>query len=81
MTTGIFMDRLQVGQRATVLSVAGDAEMKKRMEDLGLIAGTQVACVMVSPLGDPVAYRIRGAVIAIRRRDAAAVRVLSEAGI
>lgn len=37
--------------------------------DLGLTVNTPVECLGVSPLGDPVSYRIRGAVIAIRRED------------
>ena len=45
--------------------------------DLGLTADTQVECLGVSPLGDPVSYRIRGAVIAIRREYSRQIRVLS----
>ena len=36
---------------------------------LGLIPGTAVVKVGVSPMGDPCAYRIRGAVIALRNSD------------
>ena len=43
--------------------------------DLGLTADTQVECLGVSPLGDPVSYRIRGAVIAIRREYSRQIRV------
>ncbi|MBQ6536545.1 MAG: ferrous iron transport protein A, partial [Firmicutes bacterium] len=41
--------------------------------DLGLIPGAAVECVGRAPLGDPAAYLIAGAVIAIRRRDAESV--------
>lgn len=43
--------------------------------DLGLTADTQVECLGVSPLGDPVSYRIRGAVIALRREYSRQIRV------
>ena len=43
--------------------------MRRRLLDIGLVEGTRVECVGVSPLGDPSAYLIRGAVIAIRAAD------------
>ena len=49
--------------------------MCRRLFDLGLVPGTSVTCTAVSPAGDPAAYLIRGAVIAIRGKDAAGVRL------
>ena len=49
--------------------------MRRRLQDIGLISGTRVECVGVSPLGDPAAYLIRGAVVALRSRDAGGVRL------
>ena len=40
------------------------------MLDLGLVKGTTVEAVQKSPSGDPIAYFIRGAVIALRDQDA-----------
>lgn len=37
---------------------------------MGFIPGTTVTCLQRSPLGDPTAYRIREAVIALREEDA-----------
>lgn len=51
--------------------------MRRRLMDIGLIAGTRVTCVGRSPGGDPAAYEIRGAVIAIRDRDSAEVIIQS----
>lgn len=45
------------------------------MRDIGLIENTLVECLGVSPGGDPAAYRIRGAVIALRAEDGKTVRV------
>jgi ferrous iron transport protein A len=66
---------LQVGQSARVLAVQAGPGMSRRLMDMGLIPGTRVTCVAKSPAGDPAAYLIRGAVIALRRRDAGGVRV------
>lgn len=62
---------LRPGESATVRSLtdAGHS-LSERLTDLGLTAGSAVTCTMQSPLGDPCAYLIRGAVIALRRTDA-----------
>ena len=36
------------------------------MLDLGVVGGTEIEPLYKSPSGNPVAYRIRGAVIALR---------------
>ena len=43
--------------------------------DLGLTHGARVRCLFAAPGGDPRAYRIRGAVIALRSEDAGLVRL------
>ena len=60
---------LKVGGKAKILSVDADANIKRRLQDIGLINGTTVECLYKSPLGDPKAFLIRGAVIALRCED------------
>lgn len=43
---------------------------RRRMMDLGLIPGTVVYCEFNSPLDDPIAYKVRGTLIALRRVQA-----------
>ncbi len=66
---------LRPGERAVVRCLGGPGETRRRLQDIGLISGTVVECVGHSPLGDPAAYRIRGAVMALRRADACRVEV------
>ncbi len=73
MNDRISLDQLAVGESLTVEYMGGAKEMCRRLEDLGLTVGTSTRCLMASPLGDPRAYEIRGAVIALRRRDAEGV--------
>ena len=75
MSVQMGLDRLQPLQRGIVMSVGGEEAMKRRLEELGIIRGTVIECVMISPLGDPVAYRIRGSVVALRRKDAAGIMI------
>lgn len=66
---------LRVGESALVTELRADTAMGRRLLDIGLIPGTKVTCVAKSPAGDPAAYLIRGAVIALRRVDALTVEV------
>ena len=69
------LSRLDPGQRARILSIRVDGAMRRRLLDLGLIEGTEVLCLGRSPMGDPSAYLIRGAVLAIRARDSSQILV------
>jgi len=64
---------LKPGESLRVEQVGGEETMRRRLMDLGLIAGTKVTCLGKSPAGDPAAYLIRGTVIALRKADAAGV--------
>ena len=48
---------------------------RRRLLDLGVVPGTEIVPELVSTGGDPVAYRIRGALIALRRNQAEWIRV------
>ena len=63
------LDSLNIGERAVVLRLTVHGSMRRRLLDIGLTEGAAVECVGTSPCGDPSAYLIRGAVIAIRSED------------
>ena len=63
------------GQKAVVLELSHRGSMRRRLLDLGLVEGTTVECVGKGPAGDPSAYRIRGAVIALRAQDGKQISV------
>lgn len=66
---------LKPGETATVRALLHSDAMRCRLQDIGLLPGSSVTCLWRSPQGDPTAYRIRQAVIALRREDSAAVLV------
>lgn len=66
---------LELGGRARVSDIHPGSAIRERLRGLGLIEGTEVTCLRKSPLGDPAAFLIRGAVIAIRSEDSSCVRV------
>ena len=61
--------------RVAAISRACQGAQRRRLLDLGLVRGTPVTRELTSAGGDPVAYRIRGALIALRRAQAAWIRV------
>ncbi len=66
---------LKARHTATVKGIHSKDAERRRMVDLGILPGTRIENVMPSPLGDPVAYRIRSAVIALRREQAELIEV------
>lgn len=70
------LTNLQEGQAAQVVTLLSEGSMRRRLQDIGFIEGTRIECVQKSPAGDPVAYRVRGALIALRTEDSANVLVV-----
>lgn len=66
---------IPLGSFARVKDLTSEGNAKRRMLDLGLIVGTKVESLRQSPSGDPIAYEIRGAVIALRSEEASKILV------
>lgn len=73
MYEALCLSALREGESAYVTEVNAGPAMDRRLTDLGLVRGTRVTCVLRSPAGDPCAYLIRGALIALRQADAEGV--------
>ena len=68
---------LRTGERGQVVGLSPRCRgaERRRLLDLGILPGTMIEAVMTSPSGDPTAYRIRDALIALRREQAGLVRI------
>jgi len=68
---------LSPGESAEVvaLAVACRGAQRRRLLDLGVVPGTRITSELRGPSGDPTAYRIRGALIALRNDQAAQIYV------
>lgn len=75
MSQCIPLSDIAVGENATVATLTTEGSMRRRLLDIGLTANTPVECLGRSPSGDPSAYLIRGAVIAIRSTDSQTILV------
>ena len=73
----ISLREMEPGQRARIKEITATGSIRRRLLDIGLVEGTEIKCVGKSPAGDPSAFYIRGAVIALRSEDSS--NVLAEA--
>lgn len=69
------LSSLPVGKSGVVYSLSVSGSDRRRFLDLGIVSGTEISALHTSPFGDPTAYLIRGAVIALRQEDAAKINM------
>lgn len=70
------LTRLPLGGVGEVTGIQAGGQQRRRLMDLGLVPGTTVEAVRRSPVGEPTAFLIRGAVIALRREEAEQIMVM-----
>lgn len=69
------LSEVKLGSSCIIKKINLEGSIKRRLLDIGLIEGTKVENVLVSPFKDPVGFLIRGAVIAIREDDSKNIMV------
>lgn len=69
------LDELKPGEKAVILEMSINADMGKRLMDLGFISGEEIEFFSKSILGDPKAFLIKGAVVALRKNDCRKIKV------
>lgn len=69
------LNLLKTGRSATITKINSKDAERRRMFDLGILPGTKIENVMPSPLGDPTAYRVRNAVVALRTEQAQLIEI------
>ncbi len=71
------LSSLKIGESAEVIAIshAFRGADRRRLFDLGILPGTMITAETRSPSGDPTAYIIRGALIALREKQAQMIKV------
>jgi len=71
------LSELAIGASAVVreLPKSGGAAVALRLREMGVLPGVRITLARVAPLGDPLAFKVRGSVLTLRKRDAAHVLV------
>lgn len=76
----ICLSEMRPGATGTVMRVSGSPRARRRLTEMGLVAGATVTLVRVAPLGDPLEFRVGRASLALRRATASGV-LLEPSGV
>jgi Fe2+ transport system protein FeoA len=57
------------------MAVAGESGIRRRLLEMGLCSGIEVAVLRRAPLGDPIELRVRGYLLSLRLDQAALIMV------
>ena len=69
------LSQLPLNQNGKIEKVECNEGIKRRLLDLGLVKGTNIVPILVSPSGDLRAFLVRGTIIAIRKEDAKDIKI------
>ncbi|MDE5854900.1 MAG: ferrous iron transport protein A [Ruminococcus sp.] len=75
MKTEINLSQLREGESCIIKRIEMGRDMRYRLNELGFISGTKIICLQKSFSGDPTAYFVKGAVIALRKADASKIKI------
>lgn len=70
MNLNMPLTQLHEGEEGKVSLLLSTGSIRRRLQDLGIVTGTSIECLQKGPKGDPIAYRIKDAIIALRLEDA-----------
>lgn len=65
-----FLSDLLPGERGVVKKVLGDSMIKRRIVDMGVVAGTVIEIQKFAPLGDPIEIKVKGFNLSLRKNEA-----------
>ncbi len=65
------LSSLKIGEEGTILGIAKvlRGQQRRRLMDLGIVPGTKIEAELESFTGDPVAYKVRGTTVALRKQQ------------
>ena len=69
------LTQLPLNKSGKIKSIECNEGIERRLLDMGLINGTNIEPILVSPSGDPRAFLVRGTIIAIRKEDAKDIKI------
>ncbi len=71
----ISLDNIPLNVPVRIVSINSDFENCGMLAELGFTEGCEITPVHISPFGDPIAYFLRGTIIALRKEDAKNINV------
>ena len=63
------------GEKGIVVKVIGNSMIKRRIVDMGVVAGAIIEVQKFAPLGDPMEVKIKGFNLSLRKVEAAMIEL------
>lgn len=70
-----FLSDLLPGEKGVVKKVIGSSMIKRRIVDMGVVAGTIIEVQKFAPLGDPMEIKVKGFNLSLRKNEAAMIEL------
>ena len=67
--------RLKPGQSGVVDGLTAAGAVKRHFLDMGITKGVRITVERIAPFGDPIAVRLRGYSLSLRRDEAAKIEL------
>lgn len=71
------LSQLPLNENGIIQELKCEGNIRRRLLDMGLVKGTNIKPVLISPSKDPRAFEVRGSIIAIREEDARKIKIVS----
>ena len=65
-----FLSDLLPGEKGIVKKVLGNSMIKRRIVDMGVVAGAVIEVQKFAPLGDPMEIKVKGFNLSLRKNEA-----------
>jgi ferrous iron transport protein B len=69
---------LSPGEKGVITKVRGRGAFRKRILEMGFVAGKEVSVIQRAPLMDPVEYNVMGYNVSLRNNEAMLIEILTE---
>lgn len=69
------LNKLKINSTGIIDKLNNTGSIRRRMLDLGLVQGTKITPVFISPAGNPIAFEVRGTILSIRNEDSSLIEV------
>ena len=70
---GKTLKELEPGQKAKVIRIIGNGSIKRRIMDMGVVAGAEIEMERYAPMGDPVEIKLKGYHLSLRKNEAESI--------
>ena len=71
------LSEVEENKHVVITKVLGHGSFRRRISEMGFVAGKEVTCLKNAPLFDPVEYQILGYNVSLRRAEADLIEVIT----